>query len=165
MVSTMPTVPEDYIFVFGSNDVGRHGAGAALWALRNKGAIYGQGQGFQGQSYGIVTKKQVSAFNRGLISLSLSEIEKNVEIFFRDVESHRDKKFYVTRIGCGLAGYKDSQIAPLFVNAIKAYAELVLIPENSSDHIVFDPAWESYGLPVLKAKISSTESAVQTEKE
>ncbi|OWZ90424.1 hypothetical protein B9J07_27955 [Sinorhizobium sp. LM21] len=96
------------IFVFGSNLAGRHGAGAALYALKNKGAILFQGEGLQGQSYGIATKCD-QLRTRGLI-----EIEKSVMEFIRFAESRPDLTFYVTPIGCGLAGYKREQIRPMF---------------------------------------------------
>lgn len=101
----------DAIFVFGSNLAGRHGKGAALAALRNHGAIYGQPVGLQGQSYAIPTKDQQ------LRPLSLSTIRISVEIFISFAKQHPELQFKVTRIGCGLAGYSDEQIAPLFRDA------------------------------------------------
>ena len=96
------------IFVFGSNLAGRHGAGAALFARNNHGAVYGQGVGLQGNSYGIPTK------DANLKSLPLSEIKKYVDEFLVFAEQHQELMFNVTRIGCGLAGYKDEDIAPMF---------------------------------------------------
>ena len=53
--------PEDnVIMVFGSNPEGRHGAGAASIALSRFGAIYGQGEGLQGNSYALPTKDLVA---------------------------------------------------------------------------------------------------------
>lgn len=96
------------IFVFGSNLAGRHGAGAALYARKHRGAIYGQGTGLQGESYGIPTKDE-SIRTRGLV-----EIEKSVMQFLRFAESRPDLTFDITPIGCGLAGYKRAQIKPMF---------------------------------------------------
>ncbi len=99
------------IFVFGSNLAGRHGAGAALDAYRNHGAIYGQGVGPQGNSYAIPTKDE------NLKSLPLEYIELYVKKFLVYARKHPKQIFGVTRIGCGLAGYKDSDIAPMFKSA------------------------------------------------
>lgn len=101
------------IFVFGSNLAGRHGKGAALYALKHHGAIYGQGWGRQGDSFAIPTKDE------DLDVLSLDAIRVGVRcIFIPYVAEHLDdsiKLYYnITAIGCGLAGYRPEQIAPLF---------------------------------------------------
>jgi hypothetical protein len=96
------------IFVFGSNRSGRHGKGAALFARQNHGAIYGQGEGRQGDSYAIPTKDE------SLDPLTLDEISDHVHIFLGYARAHPELLFEVTRVGCGLAGYSDSQIAPMF---------------------------------------------------
>jgi len=101
------------IFVFGSNRQGRHGKGAALRARLNYGAIYGQAEGLQGNSYAIVTKE----LRQHMPAVSLAEVEVNVATFLRFALSHPELEFEVTAIGCGLAGFKVSQIAPLFINA------------------------------------------------
>lgn len=98
------------IFVFGSNLAGRHGKGAALFAKQNYGAIYGQGIGRQGNSYAIPTK------GHQLEILSLQAIKLYVEMFIDYAINHPELSFQITRIGCGLAGYKDTQIAPMFTN-------------------------------------------------
>ena len=99
------------IFVFGSNLAGRHGKGAALDARKHHGAVYGQGEGMQGNSYAIPTK------DRNLSTLPLGEIQKYVTDFIAFAIHHPDMTFKVTRIGCGLAGYTDSEIAPMFKEA------------------------------------------------
>ena len=99
------------IFVFGSNLAGRHGAGAALHARQHHGAIYGQGIGLQGQSYGIPTK------SADLKTLALEEISKHVADFFEHARKNPHNHYMVTQIGCGLAGYRPTQIAPLFDEA------------------------------------------------
>ncbi len=100
------------IFVFGSNLAGRHGKGAALCALKEHGAIYGQGEGRQGNSYAIPTKKG------NLNALALEAIEVHVQIFKQYVELHHNDSikliYNVTPIGCGLAGHSPKQIAPMF---------------------------------------------------
>lgn len=102
---------QDEIFVFGSNEAGRHGAGAAKAAVDFYGAKYGNGFGLQGRSYAIPTKDE------HIETLPLNVIEAYVEIFLEFVRLNPDKKFFMTRIGCVLAGYDDYQIAPLFVDA------------------------------------------------
>jgi hypothetical protein len=98
------------VFVFGSNLAGRHGAGAALYARKYFGARYGQGAGLQGNSYAIPTK------DKALGILSLAEIRLYVRQFISFAAHNPDMKFNVTRIGCGLAGYTDADIAPMFNN-------------------------------------------------
>ncbi len=99
------------IFVFGSNLAGRHGKGAALYAYKHHGAIYGLGVGMQGKCYAIPTK------DSKLNPLPLNEIQKYVSTFIRFAVRHPFFTFNVTRIGCGLAGYQDHQIAPFFKGA------------------------------------------------
>jgi hypothetical protein len=99
---------KEAIFVFGSNLAGRHGAGAALWAWRNCGAIYGQGEGLQGDSYAIPTKDE------WLLTLPLERISNHVEKFKQFAREHPELQFSVTPVGCGLAGYSPDDIAPLF---------------------------------------------------
>jgi hypothetical protein len=99
------------IFVFGSNLAGIHGAGAARYARLHHGAIMRQGIGLQGQSYGIPTK------DLNIKPLSLTEIAKYVTQFLEFAEAHPEMTFNVSRIGCGLAGYVDEQIAPMFKGA------------------------------------------------
>jgi hypothetical protein len=96
------------IFVFGSNLAGRHGKGAAYAALKYHGAIYGQGEGLQGNSYAIPTK------DKNIKTLPLDDIDDYVWKFRRFAENHKDMRFYVTALGTGLAGYKVSDIAPMF---------------------------------------------------
>jgi hypothetical protein len=99
------------IFVFGSNLAGRHGKGAALFAKQNHGAIYGQGYGLQGSSFAIPTK------DGKLKTLPLTEIQKYVTMFIEFAEDHPLMTFQLTPIGCGLAGYKYNDIAPMFRDA------------------------------------------------
>jgi hypothetical protein len=97
----------DEVFVFGSNLAGHHGGGAAWVALNKFGAIYGQGVGLQGQSYAIPTMHG-----------GVETIKPYVDEFIEFTKVHPDKFFYVTRIGCGIAGFQDKDIAPLFKAAL-----------------------------------------------
>lgn len=106
------------IFVFGSNLAGRHGKGAALDALKYHGAKYGQGEGLQGESYGLPTK------DHQLKVLSLTEIKKNAETFAKFAADDVNRYFRLTRVGCGNAGFVDRQIAPMF----KGISPNVLVP-------------------------------------
>lgn len=107
-MTNITKLPEGHYFVFGSNEAGRHGKGAALCAKQYFGAVYGQGHGEQGSSYAIATKDTF------LCSLPLDQIRENVRIFLQHATNHPHKQFAVSRVGCGLAGYKDEDIAPMF---------------------------------------------------
>lgn len=108
------------IFVFGSNLAGRHGAGAALFARRNYGAEYGKGVGRTGDSYAIPTKDEY------IRTLPLSAIKLYVDKFLAYAKANPKLTFLVTRIGCGLAGYLDKDISPMFQGA----PENCLLPEG-----------------------------------
>jgi hypothetical protein len=112
------------IFVFGSNLAGRHGAGAALFARRERGAIYGQGIGLQGQSYAIPTKDE------HIKTLPLARIRPFIEDFISFARQHPELEFEVTKIGCGLAGYSEDQIAWMFVVALEGVPKNVHLPDG-----------------------------------
>jgi hypothetical protein len=99
------------IFVFGSNLAGRHGKGAALCAKITYGAEYGVGVGRTGNAYAIPTK------DKYLRTLPLPTIAKHVTAFLKYTEEHPELEFEVTRIGCGLAGYSESDIKPMLKGA------------------------------------------------
>lgn len=101
------------IFVFGDNEAGIHGAGAAKFALQKCGAIMGKHDCLQGNSYGISTK------DKHLNVLSLSAINLKVRKFIILTRMKSDKIFLVTKIGCGLAGYSPRDIAPMFKECLK----------------------------------------------
>lgn len=103
------SLKEDEVFVFGSNLSGFHGAGAARQAMKF-GAIMLKGTSFQGQTYAIPTKD--SRIN----TLPVIRIKTHVNKFIRTAKVMKNKKFFVTAIGCGLAGYTAKDIAPLFRN-------------------------------------------------
>ncbi|MBQ0917021.1 hypothetical protein KBW71_01070 [Hydrogenophaga aromaticivorans] len=102
---------DGWIWVFGSNLAGRHGKGAAKVAKVNFGAAYGVGRGRTGLAYAIPTK------DAHLQVLSLSNVELTVAEFLRYASTHPELRFFVTRVGCGLAGFTDDQIGPLFAVA------------------------------------------------
>ena len=101
----------DSIFVFGSNLAGRHGAGAAKYARDYAGAVYGEGQGLQGNSYAIPTKDE------RIQTLPLEVIQEYVEQFISFAEEMPYTEFFVTAVGTGLAGYSHEEIAPMFSGA------------------------------------------------
>ncbi len=105
------------IFVFGSNLQGLHLAGAARVARENFGAIMGQGNGLQGQSYAIPTMQG-----------GIETVKPYVDEFIKFAIQNRDMIFYVTRIGCGIAGFLDRAIAPLFTKAYKL--DNVILPQS-----------------------------------
>lgn len=95
------------IFVFGSNLQGMHGGGAARVAHRKFGAEWGVGIGLTGQTYAIPTMQG-----------GVETIAPYVDEFIEFASNHKELKFYVTRIGCGIAGFHDEEMAPLFRNAL-----------------------------------------------
>ena len=106
------------VFVFGSNLEGMHGGGAALIAYRKFGAIWGQGVGLQGQSYGIPTMQG-----------GVETIRPYVDEFIAFAKQHPELTFLVTRIGCGIAGFRNEEISPLFEAA------------HDVENIVLPPGW------------------------
>lgn len=112
------------IFVFGSNLAGAHGGGAARLAYNRFGAIWGQGVGLQGQTYAIPTMQG-----------GVETIKPYVDEFIRFAKQHPEQKFMVTKIGCGIAGFKVDEIAPLFYHTIDC--ENIVLPKEFDD-IVLD---------------------------
>lgn len=114
---------ENYIFVFGSNLAGRHGRGGAKVAREMFGAKYGCGVGIQGASYAIPTK------GRKLEILSIDIIESYVDGFIEFVNKEPSRNYWVTRVGCGLAGYDNKDIAPLFASLVNTQETIISFPE------------------------------------
>lgn len=108
------------IFVFGSNLAGRHGGGAARTAYEKFGAVWGVGVGLRGNSYAIPTMQG-----------GIDTIKPYVDEFIRFAKSNPGLTFYVTRIGCGIAGFGDSEIAPLFDKAYEV--QNIILPKSFSD--------------------------------
>lgn len=110
----------DIIFVFGSNPEGRHGAGAAKVARLKFGAIYGQGEGLQGNSYAIPTKDLRVIFNRGLRSISTENITASIRKMYQCAREHPDKRFmiaYRNTYDRSLNGYTGIEMIRMFINA------------------------------------------------
>lgn len=105
------------IFVFGSNLDGFHGGGAARAAYMKFGAIWGQGVGLQGRTYAIPTMQG-----------GVETIKPYVDQFIDYARGHKEYIFLVTRIGCGIAGFRDEEIAPLFKEAL--HDENIVLPES-----------------------------------
>ena len=108
------------IFVFGSNLSGHHLGGAARTAYNKFGAVWGQGVGLHGQTYAIPTMHG-----------GIDAIQPYVEEFIRFAEKNPNLKFLVTRIGCGIAGFEDKEIAPLFKKAL--HVKNIFLPKTFLD--------------------------------
>ena len=108
------------VFVFGSNLSGYHGGGAARAAMNLFGAVWGQGVGLQGQSYAIPTMQG-----------GIETIKPYVDQFIEFARTKPELYFYVTRIGCGIAGFVDEDIAPLFREAMAL--DNVALPKTFHD--------------------------------
>lgn len=101
--------------MFGSNESGAHGGGAAKVALDRFGAIWGRGEGLQGQSYGLPTMEGFDA------------LKGAAERFVAFAREHPELRFYLTKVGCGIAGHEESDVAPLF--------------DAAPDNVVKPPGW------------------------
>ena len=108
---------ENEIFVFGSNLAGAHGGGAARLAYNRFGAVWGEGVGLHGQTYAIPTMQG-----------GVETIKPYVDEFIRFAKENDGLTFLVTRIGCGIAGFRDEEIAPLFTDAIDV--ENIILPKE-----------------------------------
>ncbi len=118
----MTSINKGYCFVFGSNLSGIHGAGSARIAYEKYNAHWGVGEGLTGQAYALPTKGKNISF------MPLSEVKEHVDKFKKFAQVNPGYKFRVTCVGCGLAGFTDSEIAPLFIGS----------PENC----YFDTKWK-----------------------
>ena len=108
---------ENEIFVFGSNLQGMHGGGAARLAYNRFGAVWGQGVGLAGQTYAIPTMHG-----------GVDAIQPYVDKFIEFAKEHPEYIFYVTKIGCGIAGFNEEEIAPMFQDAVEV--ENIFLPES-----------------------------------
>lgn len=111
------------IFVFGSNLAGAHGGGAARLAYEEFGAVMGQGVGLQGQSYAIPTM-------HGGTDVILPYVEEFIDF----AKQHPELTFLVTKIGCGIAGFRPAEIAPLFVGAVEV--ENIYLPQDFWEELI-----------------------------
>ena len=112
--SQVNVLADGEIFVFGSNFQGCHMGGAARVAMEKFGAVWGIGEGLQGKTYAIPTME------------GLDNLKPAVQRFTSFARQHKELKFFVTAIGCGIAGYQADEIAPMFLNA--AYLPNVFLP-------------------------------------
>ena len=117
------SLAKDEIFVFGSNLAGMHGGGAARAAVDHFGAVWGQGEGLQGQSYAIPTMHG-----------GVEAIRPYVDTFIAFAKDHPEYRFLVTRIGCGIAGFRDEEMAPLFRGCLTLVN--VYLPQSFLDILV-----------------------------
>lgn len=111
--------PKD-VFVFGSNLAGKHCSGAARTAVNRFGAIWGQGEGLQGRSYALPTMQG-----------GVDTIKPYVDRFIEFAKKNEKLTFYVTKIGCGIAGFRISEIAPLFKDALGV--KNIRLPQEFAD--------------------------------
>lgn len=109
------TLGENEIFVFGSNIQGSHGGGAAWYAHKNFGAEWGVGEGLTGRTYALPTMEGPAS------------LKKAVDNFVACAKQHPELTFLVTAVGCGIAGYRPNEVAPLFREATSL--ENVYLPE------------------------------------
>ncbi len=116
------TLKENEIFVFGCRNSGRHFDGASAFALKHFGAVFGQREGRQGQSYAIPTIGGV---------IGLKEIRHSVMTFTQYAAKHPELHFLVTPIGCGGGCQSPKYIAPMFKEAAKL--ENVSLPKGFWD--------------------------------
>ena len=131
----------DIIFVFGSNPEGRHGAGSAKVAREYFGAIYGQGEGLQGNSYAIPTKDLRVTENRGYRSISEEQIVEGIKRMYKCAEEHPDKMFMVAYRNQpnerSLCGYTGAELQKCFRDACDG---------NYPDNIYFSEEWTNGGI-------------------
>lgn len=131
------------VFVFGSNLAGRHGAGSALEARRNHGAVLGQGIGMQGNAYGIPTK------DAKLVVLPIPVIAAHVLDFLNHARNDPGRVYQLVAIGCGLASYMPRDIAPLFAEA----SDNCELPSEFQRELARNqapPRWQSWHLPTTR---------------
>ena len=134
------TPEPDTIFVFGSNPEGRHGAGSAKVAREQFGAIYGQGEGLQGNAYALPTKDLRVNENRGYRSISPEQITENIRRMYQCAKEHPDKKFKVAYRNQpnerSLCGYSGRELMEMFKEACDG---------NYPDNIYFSEEWFKSG--------------------
>lgn len=120
------SLKENEIFVFGCRRFGRHWEGAAAFALETFGAVFGQGEAPQGRSYAITTA-----------GVGLTDVKAAVDRFTKYAMGHPEQHFLVTRIGCGLGGWRVPQIAPMFRDA--SSLNNVWLPKEFWDELNYCP--------------------------
>jgi hypothetical protein len=144
-------LPDDGVFVFGSNTDGEHCGGAALVALKRFGAVNGQAEGPQGRSYATPTMGYWDSFSYGTtevlrykIRISFDELVAACDRFVLYTSQHPELRFYVTKVGCGIAGWKVDEVAQAFAVALGSF--LVPLPDNIVWPREFYEILQSHGL-------------------
>lgn len=144
------TPADDVIFVFGSNPEGRHGAGAAKVAREQFGAIYGQGEGLQGNAYALPTKDLRVKENRGYRSISKEQIVNNIRKMYRTAMQNPNKKFMVGYRNAinemSLNGYTGGEMIDMFIEAGN-------IPSN----VFFSEEWAKSGKFGIREQVTARE--------
>ncbi|OTG66524.1 A1S_2505 family phage non-structural protein [Acinetobacter silvestris] len=167
--SIIKHLPEDTVFVFGSNMAGTHQGGAAKIALQNFGAMKGVGRGWSGQSYAIPT------MNEHLQQMPLSQIQHYIDDFKIYTKNHPKTKYFITAVGCGVAGYKVEEIAPMFKGishnvifpiSFRAFVEKTLPKLNQhlvqsfiDDDIIFN---DNLDQAIAQLKLTDAEKSLAT---
>ncbi|MBP6429775.1 MAG: hypothetical protein KA273_05195 [Bacteroidales bacterium] len=122
------SLEKNEIFVFGSNLSGIHAGGAAYIAFKHFGAVWGVGYGLQGQTFALPTK------DKEIITLPLSKVKSYLKDFIEFVYLNPNLKFYLTKIGCGLAGFTIEEIKTILWEALEEIAKdnkkEVYLPSN-----------------------------------
>jgi|SRR6478609_628590 len=130
-IENIQSLKENEVFVFGSNESGLHGAGAAKDARMYFGAKIGKGFGYHstsiGKTFAIPTKSWT------ISKLELSSINHYIDRFIAFARTRPDLLFLVTEIGCGLAGYSVEEISPLFHNTV--YLDNIHLPRRFWKHL------------------------------
>lgn len=122
------TFPKNHCFVFGSNEAGAHGAGAAKTAQIEYGFPFGKSYGHYSYAFGIPTKDEY------IKTMEPHLIEMYIKGFLAYAVGHRKLNFLVTAIGTGLAGLPANIIAPMFI-----------LPTNGTpDNCYFDEQWKEW---------------------
>lgn len=116
------------VFVFGSNMNGNHAGGAARVAVEKFGAIMVQAEGLQGQSYAIPT------LDKNMDKVSISELDESIDRFNRYADEHPEQTFYVTKIGCGIAGFAIDDLAAIFKK--RTFGSNVILPREFSRQVI-----------------------------
>lgn len=118
--SIIKALPENTVFVFGSDMIGQHADGAAKTAVAHFGALNGVGRGWSGQSYAIPT------MNEHFQQMPLSQIQHYIDDFKIYTKNHPKIQYFITSLGCGIAGYKIEEIAPMF----RGISHNVIFPQS-----------------------------------
>ncbi len=126
------------VFVFGSNIQGEHVGGAAWQAFQKFGAELGKGFGYQGQSYAIPTCIRLQGIGIGRYTKpfdNVNQIKPYIEVFINEVSRFKDFTFYVTKLGCGIAGFKVSEVAELFRPCLEM--DNVILPKEFVEWLLY----------------------------